>query len=213
MRNPKKNGLVLETTPNEPRNEKFYKASRPRSDYLLAKMAPKSPPHLDKTCFSNPIMNTVQVSRDIWDIHSTLFIILFRWAMHMPLGLIMNNVFVIIRRMLATHCGASVSEVTDCTAATSHPSRATQTGGGCSGSAVLRLCSFCVRGNRESSVGASVALDVYTLASLGASVALDVYTLASLGASVALDVYTLASLGASVASPVFCPIICIRIKS
>ena len=71
------------------------------------------------------------------------------------------------------HCEASVSEVTDCTAATSHSSRATPKRGGCIGSAVLRLCSLCVskRENRESDVGASIAsLDV-TIASLGASVA------------------------------------------
>ena len=63
--------------------------------------------------------------------------------------------------------GVGESEVTDCTAATSHSSRATQTRGGCIGSAVLRLCSLCVSksGNRESGVGVTVA-------SLGASVAL-----------------------------------------
>ena len=42
------------------------------------------------------------------------------------------------------HYGASVSEVADCTAATSHSSRATQTRGGCIGSAILRFCSVCV---------------------------------------------------------------------
>ena len=49
-----------------------------------------------------------------------------------------------------------MSEVADCTAATSHSSRATQTRGG---SAVLRFCSVCVSqsGDRESGVGASVA--------------------------------------------------------
>ena len=54
---------------------------------------------------------------------------------------------------------ASGSEVADCTAATSHFSRATQTRGGCIGSAVLRFCSVCVSqsGDRESGVGASVA--------------------------------------------------------
>ena len=57
------------------------------------------------------------------------------------------------------HYGASVSEVADCTAATSHSSRATQTRGDCIGSAVLRFCSVCVcqNGDRESGVGASVA--------------------------------------------------------
>ena len=54
------------------------------------------------------------------------------------------------------HYGASVSEVADCTAATSHSSRATQTRGGCIVSAVLRFCSVCVS-DRESGVGASVA--------------------------------------------------------
>ena len=55
------------------------------------------------------------------------------------------------------HYGVSVSEVADCTAATSHSSRATQTRGGCIGSAVLRFCSVCVSqsGDREIGVGAS----------------------------------------------------------
>ena len=58
------------------------------------------------------------------------------------------------------HYGASVSEVADCTAATSHSSRATQTRGSCIGSAILRFCSVCVSpsGDRESGVGASVGL-------------------------------------------------------
>ena len=65
-----------------------------------------------------------------------------------------------------------MSEVTDCTAATSHSSRATPTRGGCIGRAVLRLCSPCVskRGKWESGVGASVAYLDVTVASLGASV-------------------------------------------
>ena len=67
----------------------------------------------------------------------------------------------------------------DCTATTSHSSRATQTRGGCIGSAVLGLCSFCVSksGNRESGVDASVASH-----SVSVSASLDV-TVASLGAS------------------------------
>ena len=60
------------------------------------------------------------------------------------------------------HYGAIVSEVADCTAATSHSNRATQTltRGGCIGSAVLRFCSVCVSqsGDRESGVGTSVGL-------------------------------------------------------
>ena len=57
------------------------------------------------------------------------------------------------------HYGASVSEVADCTAATSHSSRATQTRGGCIGS-TMRICSVCVSqsGDRGSGVGASVGL-------------------------------------------------------
>ena len=49
------------------------------------------------------------------------------------------------------HYGVSMSEVADCTAATSHSSRATQTRGGCIVSAVLRFCSVCVSqsGDRE----------------------------------------------------------------
>ena len=59
----------------------------------------------------------------------------------------------------AVHYWANMSEVADCTAATSHSSRATQTRGGCIGSAVLRFCSVCVSQSidRESGVGASVA--------------------------------------------------------
>ena len=67
----------------------------------------------------------------------------------------------------------------DCTATTSYCSRATQTRGGCIGSAVLGLCSFFVSksGNRESGVDASVASH-----SISVSASLDV-TVASLGAS------------------------------